>query len=70
MSRISLHDVRLPPNLLKDIGTDEMVKLNGDDGAFLEFFDGLDLDDVRWGIQGAGRGRRAVNRCVLSMMDL
>ena len=52
MCRISLQDVKLPPNLFKDIGTDEMGKLNGDDGAFLEFFDGLDLDDVRWGDRG------------------
>lgn len=55
MSRISLHDVKLPPNLLKDIGLDEMVKLSGDDGAFLEFFDGLDLEDVRWRVLYRGR---------------
>ena len=49
MSRISLHDVKLPPNLLKDIGIDEMVKLNRDDDALLEFFNGLDLEDVSVG---------------------
>ena len=46
--RISLHDVRLPPNLLKDIDTELMVKLSEDDGsAFAEFLDSVDLEDVR-----------------------
>ena len=45
--RVSLHDVRLPPNLLKDIDVEQMGKLSEDEGAFMEFLDSLDLEDVR-----------------------
>lgn len=64
--RLSLHDVKLPPNLLKDVGIDRMVKLNGDDDAFLEYFDGLDLEDVRQGVIliGSGGGEGSSERIV------
>ena len=64
--RVSLHDVNLPPNLLKNTSAERMGKLTEDEGAFLEFLDGLDLEDVRdWreegrreeGRRGGGRGR-------------
>ena len=55
--RISLHDVRLPPNLLKNTSAERMGKLTEDEGAFLEFLDGLDLEDVRdWREEGKGEG--------------
>ena len=55
--RMSLHDVRLPPNLLKNTSAERMGKLTEDEGAFLEFLDGLDLEDVRdWREEGKGEG--------------
>ena len=59
--RISLHNVRLPGNLLKDIDIERMGKLSEDEGSFMEFLDGLDLEDVR----RRPRGERGVNRDVL-----
>ena len=44
--RLSLHNVRLPPDLLKGVDIDRMRKLSEDEGAFMEFLDGLDLEDV------------------------
>lgn len=70
--RLSLQNVRLPPNLLKGIEVDRMRKLNEDEVAFTEFLDGLDLQDVsevfntEW-VYMAGR-RRACERdlyCVI-----
>ena len=59
--RISLQNVRLPGNLLKDIDIERMGKLSEDEGSFMEFLDGLDLEDVR----RRPRGERGVNRDVL-----
>ena len=53
--RVSLQNVRLPSNLLKDVDVDRMGKLSEDEGAFMEFLDSLDLEDVR-------RERRAERR--------
>lgn len=45
--RMSLQNVRLPSNLLKEIDIERMGKLTEDEGEFTEFLDGLDLEDVR-----------------------
>ena len=45
--RFSMQDVRLPPNLLKEIDIERMGSLSEDEGAFMEFLDSLDLEDVR-----------------------
>ena len=42
-----MQDVRLPPNLLKEIDIERMGSLSEDEGAFMEFLDSLDLEDVR-----------------------
>ena len=43
---MSLQNIRLPPDLLKEVDTERMRKLNEDEGEFLEFLNGLDLEDV------------------------
>ena len=45
--RYSIQNVRLPPNLLKEVDIERMGSLSEDEGAFMEFLDGLDLEDVR-----------------------
>jgi hypothetical protein len=45
--RVSLHNVKLPSNLLKEVDTERMGKLNEDEGEFLEFLDSLDLEDLK-----------------------
>ena len=49
--RVSLHNVKLPSNLLKEVDTERMGKLNEDEGEFLEFLDSLDLEDVSIRVQ-------------------
>lgn len=56
--RLSLQNVKLPPDLLKEIATERMGKLDEDEGAFLEFLDGLDLEDVRGGEERFDKGGR------------
>ncbi|CAI8027198.1 Vacuolar protein sorting-associated protein 37A [Geodia barretti] len=45
--RFSMQDVRLPPNLLKEIDIERMGSLSEDEGAFMEFLDSLDLEDLK-----------------------
>ena len=56
--RFSMQDVRLPPNLLKDIDIERMGSLSEDEGAFMEFLDSLDLEGVR---RTALRGKLTVS---------
>ena len=64
--RISIQNVRLPPDLLKDIDMEQMGKLSEDEGAFMEFLDGLDLEDVRERREYYREpGRLAVRLCLL-----
>lgn len=45
--RLSINDIRLPPDLIKDYTVDALKELNNqDEGIFFEFFQGLDLEDV------------------------
>ena len=45
--RLSINDVRLPPDLIKGYTPEALKELNNqDDGSFFEFFQGLDLEDV------------------------
>jgi len=48
MSKVRLGDVRLPPRFMKDLDLETLRSINSqDDATFFEFFQGLDLPDVR-----------------------
>jgi len=47
-NRMSINDVQLPPDLMKDMSIQtlkELGKLN--EATFFEYFEGLNLDEVR-----------------------
>lgn len=44
----SINEVRIPPNLIKDMSVEMLRALDGqNEGTFFEFFQELQLDDVR-----------------------
>ena len=46
--RMSINDVQLPPNLTKDLSLQTLKELDKqNDATFLEYFEGLNLDEVR-----------------------
>lgn len=45
---ISINDVKLPPNLVKDHSVQVLKELiKQDEATFFEYFEGLNLEDVR-----------------------
>ena len=47
VEHVSINDVRLPPDMVKDYTVEALKELsNQDEGSFYEFFQGLNLEDV------------------------
>ncbi len=45
--RASLNDVKVPSSAVKDLSVDKLKTIQDEEGSFYEYFESLDLEDVR-----------------------